>query len=104
MGARTGYHHQGPGPHVGQRQDHAERERCRIRKDILLNRHILAGSCGFCHRGGFEELEVKKDLLARLEKVCDKDIVFATNTSSISITEIAAASDRPEKIVGMHFF
>ena len=52
----------------------------------------------------FEELEVKKDLLARLEKVCDKDIVFATNTSSISITEIAAASDRPEKIVGMHFF
>jgi 3-hydroxybutyryl-CoA dehydrogenase len=52
----------------------------------------------------FEDYEVKKDLFARLELVCRPDVVFATNTSSISITEIAAASQRPDRVVGMHFF
>lgn len=52
----------------------------------------------------FEDVEVKRELLEKLEKVCSKDTVFATNTSSISITEIAGLSGRPEKIVGMHFF
>lgn len=52
----------------------------------------------------FEDVEVKKELLEKLEKICSKDTVFATNTSSISITEIAGLSGRPEKIVGMHFF
>lgn len=52
----------------------------------------------------FEDYEVKKDLFARLEPVCRPDVVFATNTSSISITEIASASRRPDRVVGMHFF
>ena len=52
----------------------------------------------------FEDYQVKKDLFARLEQVVRPDVVFATNTSSISITEIASASDRPDRVVGMHFF
>ncbi len=52
----------------------------------------------------FEDLEVKRELFAKLESVCPADVVFATNTSSISITEIAAASSRPDRVVGMHFF
>lgn len=52
----------------------------------------------------FEDLEVKRELFAKLEGVCRPEVVFATNTSSISITEIAAASSRPERVVGMHFF
>ena len=52
----------------------------------------------------FEDLEVKRELFAKLENVCPADVVFATNTSSISITEIAAASSRPDRVVGMHFF
>lgn len=52
----------------------------------------------------FEDYEVKKKLFARLEPVCRPDVVFATNTSSISITEIASASLRPDRVVGMHFF
>jgi len=52
----------------------------------------------------FEDIQVKKDLLSRLEAACRPEVVFATNTSSISITEIAAVSGRPDKVVGMHFF
>lgn len=52
----------------------------------------------------FEDLEVKRALFAKLEAACRPEVVFATNTSSISITEIAAASGRPDRVVGMHFF
>jgi 3-hydroxybutyryl-CoA dehydrogenase len=51
-----------------------------------------------------EDLEVKKNLFAKLDKICKPDTVFATNTSSMSITALAAATSRPEKFVGMHFF
>lgn len=51
-----------------------------------------------------EDLEVKKKLFAQLDTICKADTVFATNTSSMSITALAAATSRPEKFVGMHFF
>ena len=52
----------------------------------------------------FEDIEVKKDLLARLDEVCRPSTLFASNTSSLCITEMAAATQRPEQVVGMHFF
>jgi 3-hydroxybutyryl-CoA dehydrogenase len=52
----------------------------------------------------FEDIDVKRELFARLETVCRPEVVFATNTSSISITEIAATTARPDRVVGMHFF
>ncbi|HUQ23269.1 MAG TPA: 3-hydroxyacyl-CoA dehydrogenase NAD-binding domain-containing protein [Gaiellaceae bacterium] len=51
-----------------------------------------------------EELEPKQELFARLDQVCRRDAVLATNTSALSVTEIAAATTRPERVVGMHFF
>ncbi|MFQ5648556.1 MAG: 3-hydroxybutyryl-CoA dehydrogenase [bacterium] len=51
-----------------------------------------------------ESLKVKKTLCGRLDEICSAETVFASNTSSISITEIAAATHRSEKVVGMHFF
>ncbi len=51
-----------------------------------------------------ENLELKQDLLREAEAIVDHDCIFATNTSSLSIGEIASASARPEKVVGMHFF
>lgn len=51
-----------------------------------------------------EEMSLKKDLFAELSKICKKECIFATNTSSLSITEIAAMTDRPEQFIGMHFF
>jgi 3-hydroxybutyryl-CoA dehydrogenase len=51
-----------------------------------------------------EDLEAKRTLLKRLQQVVPADCVIATNTSSLSITAIAAGSARPERVVGMHFF
>jgi 3-hydroxybutyryl-CoA dehydrogenase len=51
-----------------------------------------------------EEMESKKALFAELDKLCKPEAIIATNTSSLSITEIAAATGRPDKIIGMHFF
>lgn len=51
-----------------------------------------------------ENLELKRTLLREAEAVIGRDCIFATNTSSLSIGEVAAASSRPENVVGMHFF
>jgi 3-hydroxybutyryl-CoA dehydrogenase len=51
-----------------------------------------------------EEMESKKALFAELDALCKPGTIFATNTSSLSITEIAAATNRPDKVIGMHFF
>ena len=51
-----------------------------------------------------EELELKRDLFAKLASICGHETIFATNTSSLSVTAIAAGTDRPERVCGMHFF
>jgi len=51
-----------------------------------------------------ENMEAKKALFAELDELCKPDTIIATNTSSLSITEIAAATKRPDKVIGMHFF
>lgn len=52
----------------------------------------------------FEDLEVKKGAFEMLDKICPAGTIFASNTSSMSITSLAAATGRPDKVVGMHFF
>ncbi|MCL6638559.1 MAG: 3-hydroxybutyryl-CoA dehydrogenase, partial [Firmicutes bacterium] len=51
-----------------------------------------------------EDLKAKKDAFQRLDEICKKEAFLATNTSSMSITVIASATKRPEKVAGMHFF
>lgn len=51
-----------------------------------------------------EDLEVKRDLFARLDEVAPPDAVLATNTSSLSVSDIARATSRPQLVLGMHFF
>jgi len=51
----------------------------------------------------FEDLKVKHDLFGRINKVCPEHTIFASNTSTLSITEIAAGSQRDDRFVGMHF-
>jgi len=50
-----------------------------------------------------ENIEIKLKLFKQLDQICSKETILATNTSSISITEIAASTNRPEKVIGMHF-
>lgn len=52
----------------------------------------------------FERLEVKQEVFKKLDGVCKPEAILATNTSALPITEIAAATRRPEKVVGTHFF
>ncbi|HLR35052.1 MAG TPA: 3-hydroxybutyryl-CoA dehydrogenase [Tissierellales bacterium] len=51
-----------------------------------------------------EDLEIKKETFKKLDSICKEDTILATNTSSLSITEIASVTNRPDKVIGMHFF
>ncbi|MDW7669225.1 MAG: 3-hydroxybutyryl-CoA dehydrogenase [Bacillota bacterium] len=51
-----------------------------------------------------EKMDIKKKIFAELDEICKPEAILATNTSSLSITEIAAATMRPDKVIGMHFF
>lgn len=51
-----------------------------------------------------ENLEVKKDVFSKLDEILPDHVILATNTSSMSITEIAASTKRPDRVAGMHFF
>lgn len=60
--------------------------------------------CDLIIEAAAEEIESKKELFKKLDELVGEDVILATNTSSLSITEIAAATNRPGKVVGMHFF
>jgi 3-hydroxybutyryl-CoA dehydrogenase len=61
------------------------------------------GACDMVIEAIFEDLTVKRDLMKRLDGACSDDTIFASNTSTLSITQIASGSKRPERVVGMHF-
>jgi 3-hydroxyacyl-CoA dehydrogenase len=52
----------------------------------------------------FENMELKKDIFSRLDRLCRADAILATNTSSLDVNEIAATTSRPQQVVGTHFF
>ena len=64
---------------------------------------VLA-SCDLVLEAVFEELDVKREVFAELERVVSPECVLATNTSSLSVTELGADLEHPERVVGMHFF
>jgi 3-hydroxybutyryl-CoA dehydrogenase len=79
-------------------------------KDAILSRISKAPSLEDAKKAdliieaAFENFEVKKAIFQKLDSICHKDVIFATNTSSIPITTLAATVKRPEKFIGMHFF
>jgi len=62
-----------------------------------------ASDSGLVIEAATEDIEIKKKIFSELDKICVGDAILASNTSSISITEIAAFTTRPDKVIGMHF-
>ena len=64
----------------------------------------LAEDCDLVVEAAIENMKIKKEIFAELDKICKPETILASNTSSLSITEVASATNRPEKVIGMHFF
>ncbi|MDO5040103.1 3-hydroxybutyryl-CoA dehydrogenase [Clostridium sp.] len=64
----------------------------------------LAADCDLVVEAAIENMKIKKEIFAELDKICKPETILASNTSSLSITEVASATGRPDKVIGMHFF
>src|SRR5262249_50707877 len=79
-------------------------------RDAALDRLTLTtdvaelGECDLVIEAIVEELDAKRELFAELDRITRTDAVLATNTSALSVSEIAEATQHPERVVGMHFF
>jgi 3-hydroxybutyryl-CoA dehydrogenase len=73
------------------------------RIEPVVERAKLAG-CDFVVEAATEKLEIKSEIFRDLDRLCRSEIILASNTSSISITKLAALTKRPDKAIGMHFF
>ena len=63
-----------------------------------------AKDCDLVVEAAIEVLDIKKGIFKELDEICKPETILASNTSSISITEIGAVTKRPEQVIGMHFF
>jgi 3-hydroxybutyryl-CoA dehydrogenase len=73
------------------------------RIEPVVERAKLA-ACDFVVEAATEKLDIKTEILRDLDRLCRPEIILASNTSSISITKLAALTKRPDKVIGMHFF
>ena len=64
----------------------------------------LAEDCDLVVEAAIENMKIKKEIFAELDEICKPETILASNTSSLSITEVASATKRPDKVIGMHFF
>src|SRR3989441_4260336 len=73
----------------------------------LLTRSVglqAGGGAGIGIEAVFEEMPIKKEVFAKIDKIAKPDAVLATNTSTLDVNEIASATSRPESVIGTHFF
>jgi 3-hydroxybutyryl-CoA dehydrogenase len=69
----------------------------------ILDRDQLA-DCDFIIEAATEKFEIKKQIFSDLERITRKEVILASNTSSISVTKLANVTGRPDRVIGMHFF
>lgn len=81
----------------------ADRVAALARLSLTTELDALA-DCDLVIEAAFEDLAVKRELFEALDRILRPEAILATNTSALSVTQIAAASSRPEQVVGMHFF
>lgn len=80
-----------------------EADEARARIVPTLDREALA-ICDFAIEAATERFEVKTDIFRDLDRILRPEVILASNTSSISITKLAARTSRPQQVIGMHFF
>lgn len=80
-----------------------DRDAALKRIEPVLDRRALS-RCDFVVEAAFEKFEIKQEIFRDLDQICRPEVILSSNTSSISITKIAAQTTRPEKVIGMHFF
>jgi 3-hydroxybutyryl-CoA dehydrogenase len=80
-----------------------EREAALGRLTLTTDLADLA-DCDLVIEAALEELELKREIFAELDRVTRPDAILATNTSALSVSEIAEATEQPQRVVGMHFF
>ncbi|WP_330666262.1 3-hydroxybutyryl-CoA dehydrogenase [Romboutsia lituseburensis] len=73
----------------------------RLEKTIDLEK---AKDCDLVIEAIVENIQIKKQLFKDLDAICKKETILATNTSSLSITDLSVSTNRPDKVIGMHFF
>ncbi|MBU5485325.1 3-hydroxybutyryl-CoA dehydrogenase [Clostridium sp. MSJ-11] len=73
----------------------------RITGTVDLN---MAEDCDLVIEAAIENMAIKREIFGDLDRICKPETILASNTSSLSITEIATATKRPDKVIGMHFF
>ncbi|MBN1634721.1 MAG: 3-hydroxybutyryl-CoA dehydrogenase [Ignavibacteria bacterium] len=81
-----------------------EEDKKNILNNISHSKYLPdAAGCDFVVEAATENPEIKKTIFKTLDEVTKPEVILSTNTSSISITEIAASTKRPDKVIGMHF-
>ena len=74
----------------------------KVLSKITTGVKTICTDCDLIVEAALEVMDIKKQTFKELQDICKADCIFATNTSSLSITEIGAGIDRP--VIGMHFF
>jgi 3-hydroxybutyryl-CoA dehydrogenase len=81
----------------------ADKSAALSRIEPALDRSKLAG-CDFVVEAATEKFEIKAEIFRDLDRICRPEVILTSNTSSISITKLAALTKRADKVIGMHFF
>src|SRR4051794_40504666 len=87
-----------------ERLTHEQAAAARARIEISTELETAAADADHVIESVVEDLEVKSQLLARLDAVCREEVIFASNTSQFSVSRLAAATQRPDRVIGSHWF
>ena len=89
---------------VAKSKSSAEDKAAALKRITPALQRSQVANCDFVIEAATEKFDVKAEIFRDLDRICETDVLLASNTSSISITKLAAVTGRPGKIIGMHFF
>jgi len=82
----------------------AEEKAAALKRIMPVTDRSKLASCDLIVEAATEKFEIKAEMFRELDRICRPEVILASNTSSISITKLAAVTKRPDKVIGMHFF